>query len=179
VRVYFRETQSWCSTSHRHSSFMAASGRGIYDNMKRGRGDLRCKARRYIRFLQMCSHHLIEPCLHPPRDGERPGREQVGNLRDQMFRQNLGSRVSRAERVAGRSMLAYAKRTKHPELRIARLEVLRTNAKPDGASRPLRRFVEKAVRAAHVPDHGDHNRYSVDARAAAGCAGALHAERVS
>ena len=47
------------------------------------------KARRYnLRFLQMCSHHLIEPVACTPAAGWEKGQveNQVGNLRDQMFR---------------------------------------------------------------------------------------------
>jgi hypothetical protein len=47
------------------------------------------KARRYnLRFLQMCSHHLIEPVACTPASGWEKGQveNQVGNLRDQMFR---------------------------------------------------------------------------------------------
>jgi hypothetical protein len=40
------------------------------------------------RFLQMCSHHLIEPVACTPASGWEKGQveNQVGNLRDQMFR---------------------------------------------------------------------------------------------
>ena len=47
------------------------------------------KARHYNRrFLQMCSHHLIEPVACTPASGWEKGQveNQVGNLRDQMFR---------------------------------------------------------------------------------------------
>jgi len=41
-----------------------------------------------LRFLQMCSHHLIEPVACTPASGWEKGQveNQVGNLRDQMFR---------------------------------------------------------------------------------------------
>ena len=47
------------------------------------------KARQYNRrFLQMCSHHLIEPVACTPASGWEKGQveNQVGNLRDQLFR---------------------------------------------------------------------------------------------
>jgi hypothetical protein len=47
------------------------------------------KARQYNRrFLQMCSHHLIGPVACTPASGWEKGQveNQVGNLRDQMFR---------------------------------------------------------------------------------------------
>src|SRR6476620_3635100 len=64
--------------------------RGIYDNMKTAVEAIFVgKARRYnLRFLQMCSHHLIEPVACTPASGWEKGQveNQVGNLRDQMFR---------------------------------------------------------------------------------------------
>jgi transposase len=64
--------------------------RGIYDNMKTAVEAIFVgKARRYNRrFLQMCSHHLIEPVACTPASGWEKGQveNQVGNLRDQMFR---------------------------------------------------------------------------------------------
>jgi hypothetical protein len=50
------------------------------------------KARRYNgRFLQMCSHHLIEPVACTPASGWEKGQveNQVGNLRDQIFRPEI------------------------------------------------------------------------------------------
>ena len=64
--------------------------RGIYDNMKTAVEAIFVgKARRYNgRFLQMCSHHLIEPVACTPASGWEKGQveNQVGNLRDQFFR---------------------------------------------------------------------------------------------
>ena len=46
------------------------------------------KVRQYNRrFLQMCSHHLVEPVACTPAAGWEQGQveNQVGNLRDQLF----------------------------------------------------------------------------------------------
>jgi len=46
------------------------------------------KQRRYNQlFLQMCSHHLVEPVACTPASGweKGQGENQVGNLRDQLF----------------------------------------------------------------------------------------------
>jgi transposase InsO family protein len=66
VRVYFRETQELVFDAH-DKAFRFYGGvcrRGIYDNMKTAVEAIFVdKARQYNRrFLQMCSHHLIEPC---------------------------------------------------------------------------------------------------------------------
>src|SRR5229473_3114179 len=92
VRVYFRETQELVFDAH-DKAFRFYGGvcrRGIYDNMKTAVEAIFVgKARRYNRrFLQMCSHHLIEPVACTPASGWEKGQveNQVGNLRDQMFR---------------------------------------------------------------------------------------------
>jgi transposase len=68
VRVYFRETQELVFDAH-DKAFRFYDGvcrRGIYDNM----------------------NHLIEPVACTPASGWEKGQveNQVGNLRDQMFR---------------------------------------------------------------------------------------------
>jgi len=80
VRAYFRETQELVFDAH-DKAFQFYGGvcrRGIYDNMKTAVEAIFVgKARQYNRrFLQMCSHHLIEPvACTPPRMGEGSGRE--------------------------------------------------------------------------------------------------------
>jgi len=64
-RVYFRETQELVFDAHDQGVSGSMAGvcrRGIYDNMKTAVEAIFVgKARRYnLRFLQMCSHHLIE-----------------------------------------------------------------------------------------------------------------------
>ena len=65
VRAYFRETQELVFDAH-DKAFEFYGGicrRGIYDNMKTAVEAIFVgKARQYNRrFLQMCSHHLVEP----------------------------------------------------------------------------------------------------------------------
>jgi hypothetical protein len=65
VRAYFRETQELVFDAHDKALhfYGAVCRRGIYDNMKTAVEAIFVgKARQYNRrFLQMCSHHLIEP----------------------------------------------------------------------------------------------------------------------
>ena len=70
VRAFFRETQELVFDAH-DKAFEFYGGicrRGIYDNMKTAVETRSSWARRTNidgRFLQMCSHHLVEPvCLH-------------------------------------------------------------------------------------------------------------------
>jgi transposase len=92
VRGYFRETQELVFDA-RDKAFQFYGGacrRGIYDNMKTAVEAIFVgKARPYNRrFLQMCSHHLIEPVACTPASGWEKGQveNQVGNLRDHLFR---------------------------------------------------------------------------------------------
>jgi len=79
------------------------------------------KARQYNRrFLQMCSHHLVEPVACTPASGWEKGQveNQVGNLRDQLFRPK--PRVKSLIELNAwleDQCVAYAKRTKHPEFK--------------------------------------------------------------
>lgn len=189
VRVYFRETQELVFDAH-DKAFGFYGGvcrRGIYDNMKTAvEAIFLGKARQYNRrFLQMCSHHLIEPVACSPASGWEKGQveNQVGNLRDQLFRPK--PRVTSLTELNAwleDQCVAYAKRTRHPEFKDRTIWEIFEEERPrlmalrsmfDG-------FVEKAVRATTtclIP--ADHNRYSVDA----GAAGRMvlvrsHAERI-
>ena len=124
VRAYFRETQELVFDAH-DKAFQFYGGvcrRGIYDNMKTAVEAIFVgKARQYNRrFLQMCSHHLIEPVACTPASGWEKGQveNQVGNLRDQLFRPKPRVK-SLAELNAWLEdqCIAYAKRTKHPEFK--------------------------------------------------------------
>jgi hypothetical protein len=176
VRVYFRETQELVFDAH-DKAFRFYGGvcrRGIYDNMKTAVEAIFVgKARRYNRrFLQMCSHHLIEPVACTPASGWEKGQveNQVGNLRDQMFRPKPRVK-SLAELNAWLEdqCIAYAKRTRHPEFKDRPIwDVFQEERESLMELRgPFDGFVEKAVRASTTClIMADHNRYSVDARAA-------------
>src|SRR6476661_10560151 len=92
VRAYPRETQEMVFDAHEQAFafFRGACTRGIYDNMKTAVDAIFVgKDRQYNRrFQQMCSHHLVEPVACTPASGWEKGQveNQVGNLRDQMFR---------------------------------------------------------------------------------------------
>jgi hypothetical protein len=176
VRVYFRETQELVFDAH-DKAFQFYGGvcrRGIYDNMKTAVEAIFVgKARHYNRrFLQMCSHHLIEPVACTPASGWEKGQveNQVGNLRDQMFRPKPRVKsLTELNAWLEDQCIAYAKRTQHPEFKDRtvwdvfqeeRASLMELRGPFDG-------FVEKAVRASTTClIMADHNRYSVDARAA-------------
>ena len=85
VRAYFRETQELVFDAH-DKAFGFYGGvcrRGIYDNMKTAVEAIFVgKARQYNRrFLQMCSHHLIEPVACTPASGWEKGQVENHRLR--------------------------------------------------------------------------------------------------
>jgi len=176
VRAYFRETQELVFDAH-DKAFGFYGGvcrRGIYDNMKTAvEAILVGKARQYNRrFLQMCSHHLIEPVACTPASGWEKGQveNQVGTLRDHLFRPK--PRVNSLPELNAwleDQCIAYARRTRHPEFRERTIwEVFQEERASLMELRgPFDGFIEKAVRATTTClIMADHNRYSVDARAA-------------
>ena len=176
VRVYLRETQELVFDAH-DKAFTFYGGvcrRGIYDNMKTAVDAILVgKARKYNqRFLQMCSHHLVDPVACSPASGWEKGQieNQVGNFRDQVFLPK--PRVTSLDEINAwleDQCIAYAKRTRHPEFKDRTIwEVFQEErASLIPLRGPFNGFVEKAVRATTTClIMADHNRYSVDARAA-------------
>ena len=76
VRAYPRETQEMVFDAHDRAFalFKGACGRGIYDNMKTAVETIFVgKGRLYNRrFLQMCSHYLVDPVACTPASGAAP-----------------------------------------------------------------------------------------------------------
>ena len=95
VRAYPRETQEMVFDAHERAFafFRGACSRGIYDNMKTAVETILIgKNRQYNRrFLQMCSHHLVEPVACTPASGWEKGQveNQVGLVRERFFTPRL------------------------------------------------------------------------------------------
>ncbi len=176
VRAFFRETQELVFDAH-DKAFQFYGGvcrRGIYDNMKTAVEAIFVgKARQYNRrFLQMCSHHLIEPVACTPASGWEKGQveNQVGNLRDRLFlpKPRVKSLIELNAWLEDQCV-AYAKRIQHPEFKGRTVWDVFQDERPSlmELRGPFNGFVEKAVRASTTClIMADHNRYSVDARAA-------------
>ena len=106
VSAHPRETQEMVFDAHERKAFAFFKGgvrtRGIYDNMKTAVETIfvKCKERGYNRrFLQMCSHHLVDPVACTPASGlgERPGGEpgSVNLVRERFFTaRGCGSRAT-------------------------------------------------------------------------------------
>ncbi|SDR63927.1 Transposase [Rhizobiales bacterium GAS113] len=124
VRAYPRESQEMVFDAHDRAFafFKGACTRGIYDNMKTAVETIFVgKERAYNRrFLQMCSHYLVDPVACTPASGWEKGQveNQVGLVRERFFTPRL--RVKSYEELNDRLMdlnLTYAKAHPHPELR--------------------------------------------------------------
>ena len=111
VRAYPRETQEMVFDAHDRAFalFKGTCGRGIYDNMKTAVETVFVgKDRQYNRrFLQMCSHHLVEPVACTPaagsreRSGREPGRPRARAL---LHAATAVQELRRAERLAHRQV---------------------------------------------------------------------------
>lgn len=95
IVAYPRETQEMVFDAHARAFafFDGTCVRGIYDNMKTAVDTVYAgKSRKFNRrFLQMCSHYLIEPVACTAGAGWEKGQveNQVGNLREHIFTPRL------------------------------------------------------------------------------------------
>ena len=95
VRAYSRETQEMVFDAHDRAFafFRGTCTRGIYDNMKTAVETVFIgKDRQYNRrFLQMCSHYLVDPVACTPASGWEKGQveNQVGLVRERFFTPRL------------------------------------------------------------------------------------------
>src|SRR5947199_305407 len=119
VRAYPRETQEMVFDAHDRAFalFKGACGRGIYDNMKTAVETIFVGKQRLYnrRFLQMCSHYLVEPIACTPASGWEKGQveNQVGLVRERFFTPRLrfknldGLNVAEHPRSFGRGETVY------------------------------------------------------------------------
>jgi hypothetical protein len=123
VRAYPRETQEMVFDAHDRAFafFRGACRRGIYDNMKTAvEAVFVGKDRLYNRrFLQMCSHYLVEPVACTPASGWEKGQveNQVGLVRERFFTPRLRFKTyDEMNAWLLDQCIAYAKAHRHPEL---------------------------------------------------------------
>src|ERR1700752_1542964 len=101
--------------------FEELRGRGIYDNMKTAVEAIFVGKQRLYnrRFLQMCSHYLVDPVACTPASGWEKGRveNQDGLVRERFFTPRL--RFKNLDELNAWLLdkcIAYAKAHRHPEL---------------------------------------------------------------
>jgi transposase len=123
VRCYPRETQEMVFDAHDRAFalFKGTCGRGIYDNMKTAVETIFVgKGRLYNRrFMQMCSHYLVDPVACTPASGWEKGQveNQVGLVRERFFTPRLRFKtLDELNAWLLDKCIAYAKAHRHPEL---------------------------------------------------------------
>src|SRR6266545_8222169 len=123
VRAYPRESQEMVFDVHDRAFafFKGSCRRGIYDNMKTAVETVFLgKERLYNRrFLQMCSHYLVDPVACTPASGWEKGQveNQVGLVRERFFTPRL--RFKNLDELNAWLLdqcITYAKAHRHPEL---------------------------------------------------------------
>jgi transposase len=124
VRAYPRESQEMVFDAHDRAFafFKGACRRGIYDNMKTAVETIFVGRERAYnrRFLQMCSHYLVDPVACTPASGWEKGQveNQVGVVRERFFTPRV--RVKSYEELNALLLdqaIAYAKAHPHPEFK--------------------------------------------------------------
>jgi len=124
VRAYPRESQEMVFDAHNRAFafFKGACTRGIYDNMKTAVDAIFVGKRRTYnrRFLQMCSHYLVDPVACTPASGWEKGQveNQVGTVRQRFFAPRV--RVKSYEELNAWLLdrcIAWARAQPHPEVR--------------------------------------------------------------
>jgi len=123
VRAYPRESQEMVFDAHGRAFalFKGTCRRGIYDNMKTAVETVFVgKDRLYNRrFLQMCSHYLVEPVACTPASGWEKGQveNQVGLVRERFFTPRLRFKnYDELNAWLADRCIAHAKAHRHPEL---------------------------------------------------------------
>jgi transposase len=122
VRIYPRETQEMVFDAHDRAFafFKGACQRGIYDNMKTAVETILVGKERVYnrRFVQMCSHYLVDPVACTPASGWEKGQveNQVGLVRERFFTPRLrGKSYEELNAWLLDHCIAYAKAHRHPE----------------------------------------------------------------
>ena len=123
ARAYPRETQEMVFDAHDRAFalFKGTCARGIYDNMKTAVETILVgKDRLYNRrFLQMCSHYLVDPVACTPASGWEKGQveNQVGLVRERFFTPRLRFKtLDELNDWLTDKCVAYAKAHRHPEM---------------------------------------------------------------
>jgi transposase len=124
VRAYPRETQEMVFDAHDRAFafFKGACQRGIYDNMKTAVDAIFVGRERAYnrRFLQLCSHYLVDPVACTPASGWEKGQveNQIGLVRERFFTPRVRVKsFAELNTLLLDQCIAYAKAHRHPEER--------------------------------------------------------------
>ena len=124
IRAYPRESQEMVFDAHdRAFAFYGGScERGIYDNMKTAVDAVYVGQERKFnrRFMELCSHYLVEPVACTPGAGWEKGQveSQVGTARQRTFTPKLKfSNYDELNTYLAEQCLIEARHRRHPEQR--------------------------------------------------------------
>ena len=176
--AYPRETQEMVFDAHDEAFkfFDGCCGKGIYDNMSTAvDAVLRGKDRKFNKtFLQMCSHHMVEPVACSPAAGWEKG--QVENLVKETREYSLKPRLEVADldelnARLKKDAVERARELRHPE--NPDLTVWEMFQQEQAFLTPLQKpfvgFCEKTVAVNRTClINFDRNKYSVESRAVGG-----------
>ena len=178
VQIYPREGQEMVFDAHERAFrfFGGACRRGIYDNMKTAVNTVFIgKERAYNqRFLEMCSHHLVEPVACTPGAGWEKGQveNQVGHVRGRLFvPRPRGTSYDEINGWLMEQCIREAKRRRHPEIKD------KTVWQVFEEERPYLMAYRGPFDGFHAAEAGvsktclvrfDNHHYSVEARAVGG-----------
>src|SRR6195952_4456061 len=178
VRAYPRESQEMVFDAHDRgfAFFKGACTRGIYDNLKAAVDAIFVGRERAYnrRFLQMCSHYLVDPVACTPASGWEKGQveNQVGLVRERFFTPRI--RVKSYDELNAWLLdqcVAYARAHRHPEVRDKTVwemfEAERPSLVPYGGRFDGFHAVSASVSKTCLVRF-DNNRYSVSAHAVGG-----------
>ena len=149
VQIFPRESQEMVFEAHERAFhfFGGVCRRGIYDNMKTAVSMVFVgKERAYNRrFLELCSHHLVEPVACTPGAGWEKGQveRQVDYLRGRLFVPiPRGGSYAEINAWLMDRCIEDAKKRPHPTIegKTVWAGVRGGATLPDGLSRPLRRL---------------------------------------
>jgi hypothetical protein len=154
--------------------FGGSCRRGIYDNMSTAVDAVLVGKQRAFnrRFLQMCSHYLVEPTACTPASGWEKGQveNQVGTARERFFTPRLRfADYAELNAWLEARCLAHARESAHPESQERSVwEMFETErASLIAYAGPFDGFHELDVAVSKSSlVRFDHNRYSVAAKAA-------------
>ena len=177
LRAYPRETQEMVFDAHEHAFrfFGGSCQRGIYDNMRTAVSAIFVGRQRTFnrRFLQLCSHHLIEPTACNPSAGWEKGQveNQVRTARNRFFKPVLRfETLVDLNRWLEEQCRLWASTAAHPVQRDRTVQaVFETEDRPTlipyrGAFDGFHEVEVVASKTCLV--RYDYNRYSVAARVA-------------
>lgn len=177
LRAFPRETQEMVFSAHEHAFrfFGGSCQRGIYDNMRTAVSAIFVGRQRTFnrRFLQLCSHHLVEPTACNPCAGWEKGQveSQVRTARNRFFKPMLRfETLTDLNHWLEEQCRLWAATMAHPVQRDRTVQaVFETEDRLAliAYRGPFDGFHEVEVVATKTClVRYDHNRYSVEARAA-------------